>query len=254
MRANPRSGRAQVPSRDQGGARSTSVTFPRKRLVQNFRGNALCCPERSSEEDQREPGQGCGRPARPTRYLQPGNAAQAGRALGETARRPGGDRLLDVLARKAFNPGRDSQNLTCAEIGGHAPASRPTPRAGLRCQGRDLRPRRQVLDPPRLPGAFLMRASRPASWRIHRWPTCLARCHAGRRRLPPPVCDRSWPDPPPQARIPCPGTVREPDVAAGAPGQRARRRQVARGGQVHQDQTAGSRQHPAWANPARRLV
>jgi hypothetical protein len=60
------------------------------------------------------------------------------------------------------------------------------------------------------------RASRPASWRTHRWPTCQARCHAGHRRLPPPVCGYSWPDPPPQARIPCLARYREPDVAARA--------------------------------------
>ena len=73
-----------------------------------------------------------------------------------------------------------------------------------------------------------MRASRPASWRTHRWPTCQARCHAGRRRLPTPVCGHSWPDPPPEARIPCPARYREPDVAARVPGQRAEQPQVAR--------------------------
>ena len=62
---------------------------------------------------------------------------------------------------------------------------------GLRCQGGDLRPRPEVLDPPRLPGAFLRRASLPASWRTHRWLTGQARRHAGRRHLPAPVCHYS---------------------------------------------------------------
>ncbi len=102
-------------------------------------------------------------------------------------------------------------------IGGRRHIADRSPGPGLRWRGRDLRPRSQVLDQPRLPGATPMRASRPSSWRTHRWPTGQARCHAGRRRLAPPAYGRSWPDPPPRARMPCPGTVRELMPQSGRP-------------------------------------
>ena len=49
-----------------------------------------------------------------------------------------------------------------------APATAEAAWPGLRCQGRDLRPSPQVLNPPRLPGAFLMRASRSRRYLVGR--------------------------------------------------------------------------------------
>jgi hypothetical protein len=115
-----------------------------------------------------------------------------GKAHGSRSSDPDRVRPSAVSAAIGTSGGWSGRSAGCAGQGRRGRGGARRPPDPLSRQGRDLRRGSRVQDPPRLPGAFLGRASRPASWRLsRRRPPRQARCRAGRPDLPALACGHS---------------------------------------------------------------